>query len=269
MNTNYGMLKQITKLGILLMMGMSMSADAGLFGFGGTGWKEEVLLHDGSKIIVERTVKRHGRHEIGQRPPIGDQRVSFTMPGTNQRVIWKDEYSEDVSGANFNLMMLDIVQGTAYLLATPAGCLSYNKWGRPNPPYVIFKFQGSEWQRIPLQELPAEIKLPNLLHSSPDDVAERSAKGGVVPATVIREENDGYRQPEYKTILRETLPAARIKEMCEVMYPDGKGGWLGAGWFDQPTQESCLQFCARKGITAEFCKCNISKKGGINHDDNF
>jgi Ca2+-binding RTX toxin-like protein len=27
-----------------------MSAYAGLFGFGGTSWKEEVLLHDGSKL---------------------------------------------------------------------------------------------------------------------------------------------------------------------------------------------------------------------------
>lgn len=204
-----GRLRALNVIGLILTLGVSMSADAGLFGLGGTSWKEEVLLHDGRKIIVDRTAKRHGRHEIGQRPPIGDQSISFTMPGTKQRVVWKDEYSEDVSGANFNLMMLDIVQGTAYLLATPAGCLSYNKWGRPNPPYVVFKYQGSEWKRIPLEELPAEIKLPNMLHSSPDDVAEKSAKGGVVPTTVIREENDGYRQPEYKTILRE--PLARKK----------------------------------------------------------
>jgi hypothetical protein len=193
---------------------------------GKMSWKEEVLLHDGGKIIVERTVKRHGRHEIGQRPPIGDQSVSFTMPGTNQRVVWKDEYSEDVSGANFNLMMLDIVQGTPYLLTTPAGCLSYNKWGRPNPPYVIFKYQGSEWQRIPLQELPGEIKLPNMLHSSPDDVAEKSAREGVVPAAVIREENEGYRQPEFKAILRE--PLGSVERGCpELIYY--KGAWVGPG----------------------------------------
>lgn len=201
-------------LGILLMfLGGGMSACA----MGGTSWKEEVLLHDGSAIIVERTAKRHGRHEIGQRPPIGDQSVSFTMPKTNQRVVWKDEFSEDVNGANFNLMLLDMVQGTAYLLATPAGCLSYNKWGRPNPPYVIFKYQGGEWQRISLQELPAEIKRPNMLHASPDDVAEKSAKEGIVTATVIRKEKEEYRQPEYKTIVREALSRnARGMTSCPI-----------------------------------------------------
>jgi hypothetical protein len=49
-------LKQITKLGLILMMGASMSADAGWFGlFGGSEkWKEEVQLSDGRVIVVER-----------------------------------------------------------------------------------------------------------------------------------------------------------------------------------------------------------------------
>jgi hypothetical protein len=58
------MLKRIATLGLLLMMGMSMSAEAGLLGFGGTSWKEEVLLHDGQKLIVERSQTRGGNHEI-------------------------------------------------------------------------------------------------------------------------------------------------------------------------------------------------------------
>jgi hypothetical protein len=61
MRTPHGMLKHITKLGLILMMGVSMSACAGLFGMGGTSWKEEVLLHDGSKIIVERSQSYGGR----------------------------------------------------------------------------------------------------------------------------------------------------------------------------------------------------------------
>lgn len=240
----------------LTILGGSMNACA----MGGTSWKEEVLLHDGSTIIVERTAKRHGRHEIGQRPPIGDQSLSFTMPGTNQRVVWKDEFSEDVNGANFNLMLLDIVQGTAYLLATPAGCLSYNKWGRPNPPYVVFKYQGSEWQRIPLQALPGEIKQPNMLHASPDDVAEKSAREGVVPAAVIREENEGYRQPDFKTIVREAVP--NYGRSCGEMVYDGNGGWIGIGWFsEQPSKEACLKYCEHQKVGAQYCPCATLFKG--------
>lgn len=190
----------------LVILGGGMNACA----MSGASWKEEVLLHDGSKIIVERTAKRQGRHEIGQRPPIGEQSISFTMPRTHQRITWEDEYGEDVGGANFNLMMLDIVQGTPYLVVTPSGCLAYNKWDRPNPPYVIFKYQGNAWQRITLQELPIELKSPNMLNSSPDDVAEKRAKAGVVSAAVIQEENSGFRQPEYKTILRETLTESAL-----------------------------------------------------------
>lgn len=215
--------RQVAGLGLLLAIAATMSACAGFLG--GTSWKEEVLLHDGQTLIIERTAKRHGRREIGQRPPIGDQSVAFEIPGNKQRVAWKDEYSEDVGGANFNLMVLDIVRGTPYLIATPAGCLSYNKWGRPNPPYVIFKYSGGEWRRITLQELPVEIKQPNLLQASPDEVAEKRARAGVVPAAIVRGEREGYKQPEYKTILREALSRERINQMCMemVLY---KGTWV-------------------------------------------
>lgn len=205
MSIDNGYIKQLAKLGLLLMMGMSLSAGARFLGFGGTSWKEEVLLHDGSKVIVKRSIERGGRHEIGQRGGATNETLSFTMPSTNQAVTWEDKFSEDIGSSNFNLLMLEILDGTAYLVATPMGCLSYNKWGRPNPPYVIFKYQGKEWQRITVQELPAELKTPNLVISSPDDAAEK-ASHGVVSVETIRNLNSTARQPEYKTILREPLP---------------------------------------------------------------
>jgi hypothetical protein len=42
----------------LMILGGGMSACA--TGGSGTSWKEEVLLHDGGKIVVERSVARHG-----------------------------------------------------------------------------------------------------------------------------------------------------------------------------------------------------------------
>lgn len=206
----------------VLMMGVSMSA------FSSTAtWKEEVLLHDGSKIVVERTVERGGRHEIGQSPPIKEQSLTFTMPTTNQLVTWKDEYSEDVGGANFLAIQLEILKDTVYLVASPMGCQSYNKWGRPNPPYVVFKYQNKEWRRITLQELPTEFKNPNLVISSPDD-AVKQASQGLVSAEQVKELNTGFRQPEYQTILRDALSKERINAMCEelIYY---KGAWIGPG----------------------------------------
>ena len=194
-------LKQIAKFGLILMMGVSMSACAS----GGTAnWKEEVLLHDGSKIIVERTVERGGRHEIGQEPPIKEQSLSFILPSTNESVIWEDKFTEDVGGANFLPMQLEIRKDTAYLVAHPMGSLSYGKWGRPNPPYVVFKYQGKAWQRIMLQELPVEFRMPNLIFSSPDDEAKKTGQR-IVSVETIRKLYEGYKQPEYKTILRTPL----------------------------------------------------------------
>lgn len=224
MNDESRPLRAIRNIGFVFALAVSMSADAGLFGLGGTSWKEEVLLHDGSKIIVERSVERGGRHEIGQQQSIKEESLTFTLLTTNDRITWKNEFSKDVGFADFMPMLLDIFQGTAYVVSVPAGCISYNKWGRPNPPYVIFKYQGKAWQRITIQELPAEFKTPNLIISSPDNEVDRLGKSYITVA-MVQAANSRLTQPEYRTILREALPQARINEMCEerVLY---KGSWI-------------------------------------------
>lgn len=122
---------------VALIATFSLNASAAWFGFGGANWKEEVLLHDGRKIVVERHVERGGRHEIGQIPDYVEQSLSFTLPESGERVVWKDHFSEDIGSSSFLPMLVDIYQGVAYVAATNMGCLSYNKWGRPNPPYVV------------------------------------------------------------------------------------------------------------------------------------
>lgn len=174
----------------------------------GTSWKEEVLLHDGKKLVVERSVVRKGRSEPFQRPPIGEETLSFEHPVTQERIRWKDEYGDDVGMSNFGLLMLEIDPTTAYIVAEPRGCLSYNKWGRPNPPYVVFKYQRGDWKRIALQELPARFKTPNLIMSSPDDEAKQ-AGGRLITAEMVSRINTPVAawamQPQYKAILREPM----------------------------------------------------------------
>lgn len=224
MRTHKLWLKRVVKLGLILMVGVNMSAEAGFLGFGGTSWKEEVLLHDGSKIIVKRTVDRGGRHEIGQKPPIKEQNLTFTLPDANESITWKAEFSEDIGLADFQPLLLDIFHGAAYVVTTPVGCLSYNKWGRPNPPYVVFKYEGKEWKHISLQELPPEIVAPNIIFGSPDTHAEKLG-ASLIRVSQVQQINSNLRQPEYKTILREPLTKERINEMCMemILY---KGHWI-------------------------------------------
>ncbi|MDH5669554.1 MAG: hypothetical protein OEY86_16265 [Nitrospira sp.] len=219
-----GMLLTLAAISILFV-GLNSVAEAGLFGFGGDSWQEEVLLHDGSKILLDRMVKRGGRHEIGQKPPYKEQRLRFSMPGTTQIITWEDHLSEDLGSANFLPMALDIVDGTPYLVVYPMGCLSYNKWGRPNPPYVVFHYKDNEWTRIPLDQLPASITMLNMLFSEPDVQVER-LKTRTITTEMIKGVVQSYKQPEFKTILRVPVkPGTLGSTNCEerVLY---KGHWI-------------------------------------------
>lgn len=215
MNVRLEVLSLVVTVTFMVMGEMGLNAEAVSLGVGGETWKEEVLLHDGRTMIVDRSVERGGRHEIGQKPPYKEQRLSFTVPGTTQVITWEDHYSQDLGQANFLPMVVDISGATPYLVVYPMGCLSYNKWGRPNPPYVVFQYHGKEWKRIPLQELPAEITTPNVIFSMPDVEVQRRGKR-FITAEMIKDVIDGYKQPEFKTILREPL----VRERCP-QYPKG------------------------------------------------
>jgi hypothetical protein len=219
MNTSPRRWKTLTSVFFILTLGVTISACSN-----STSWKEEVLQHDGSKIIVERSLKRGGPHEIGSGGGSVYQSLTFLMPATLKKIVWEDKLSEDLNTASFNPMALNVVNNTVYVVASPAGCLSYNKWGRPNPPYVVFKYQDQDWNRIPLEQLPAVIKLPNLIISSPDDEAEKL--GWLVSAQAIQRLNGVAQIPQYLGILRESV--TNVAEDCGnlVFY---KGMWVGSG----------------------------------------
>ena len=224
----------------------------GFLGFGDTAsWKEEVLLHDGSKIIVERWQKHGGRHELGQRPGIAEHSITFTLPETKKAIKWKDEYSEDVGRSSLELLALDIINGTTYIVTKPVGMLAYNKWGRPNPPYVIFKLEGKVWKRISLAELPVEFKNINLVIVTMND-EEELVRQGVISAERVKEFNSSLTQEEYKTIIRTPL-----KTMNEPIMVPTKDGWYGIDWFsDQPNHEACLKACSRYWVKHGHCPCD-------------
>src|SRR5688500_8514580 len=101
MSNRHVLLRLCIIICLVLTLVVSMDANAGLFGLGDPSWKEEVLLHDGSKIIVERSQSYGGRHEIGQSSPIKEQSIAFTVPNTGTTIEFKSEYGEDIGRANF------------------------------------------------------------------------------------------------------------------------------------------------------------------------
>ncbi|WP_153305860.1 hypothetical protein [Desulfogranum mediterraneum] len=217
-------------------------------------WREEVLLHDGRKVLVERTADRGGRHEIGQRPPIKKQSLSFTLPSSKQSVSWKVEGAKDIGYADLSPIMLDIIGHTPFLVNRTVGCLAYNKWGRPNPPYMIFRYTNKTWQQIELEDLPLALKVPNMIISSPDLEAQRSGMNPV-SAEKIHELNKSLTQPEFQSVLREPLPQERIDWCVEKIRT--KGGWTSIYIFkSQPTYERCINACNFKEVLPGHCPCD-------------
>ncbi len=221
-------LKVFMTIGSTLTLGVSVSANAGPFGLGGDSWKEEVLLHDGQKIIVERSQTYRGRGEPGQSAPIGEHTIRFALPGSNQPITWISEYGEDLGRTNFNLLALHVLDGTPYVVASPNLCLAYNKWGRPNPPYVFFKYEADKWNRIPLEAFPAEFKTVNVVRGIRGRPGEELVRMGMVSAQKVALLNSNPRvQPEYKTILREPLKGNSGITSCEEMI-HYKCGWISS-----------------------------------------
>lgn len=176
----------------------------------GNTWTEEVMLHDGRKMIVQRSQSYGGRSEPGQSGPIGEHRISLKLPGSGQTVKWKSEYGPELGRTNFNLLAVHLLGGTPYIVASPNLCLSYNKWGRPNPPYVVFKYEQGKWQRIAFDALPTEFKTINVVLSIQKFQADELSAMGLISSEKVSELNRHLERPEDKTIVR--TPLAR--DLC-------------------------------------------------------
>ena len=155
------------------------------------------------------------------------------------------------------MLALHIIKLTPYIITTPRLCLSYNKWGRPNPPYVVFKYDGNAWQRINLSALPAEFKNINLVITTCGD-EETLVSQGVVSAELVKKLNGELTQPEYKTIVRTPMQGVG----CGVEVYDGTY-WYGLSGLDKlPSYEACVKVC---GTKAKYCPCKkifkIDSKG--------
>lgn len=249
--------KAIAVLALIATFGLT--ACAGLPGTGHTmGWKEEVKLHDGQIVVVERFYNLGGYPAIEShnRSPL-DETLTFTLPGSGKAIVWKTEFNNSPEPNSLGPLLLDVVDGIPYLATGPAGCIAYNKWGRPNPPYVLFKYVDETWQRIPLEAFPPVLVHSNLM-SWPDS---RLLKSYYSLEQVKGQMQGRNIAPEARSILRGALP--NVWKSCPAMISYGKsGGWIGLDWFsDQPSLDACLSFCNQKQISPETCPCNSIFKG--------
>lgn len=187
-------------------------------------WKEEVLLHDGKKIIVERTdiYDSSMNHEIGQGPPLAEHKTTFMIPGSSQTVTWKSDYRPKSDPDSLQLLALDFLDSVPYVATLAARCAAYDKWERPNPPYIFFKYVDG-WRHISLQEFPAKFQINVIVVRRKKDkpkIFEADKKFGYVPAQTVEAINkEPGRSKHSYTLFRE--PIDLFMKCPEPTGPDG------------------------------------------------
>ena len=179
--------------------------------------------------LSHRFYNLYGGYDTQQGAVI-DETVTFNLPN-GKSIVWKSNYSDSVPEPNgLSHFHFDMINGVPYLATYPAGCVAYNKWGRPNPPQVLFKYMDNQWQRITLAELPPELinAQAKLIIGNPD----RSLLKPFYDVTAVNAKNAPISTPEYKTILGKPVKGGGGVTSCEVIVRY-KCGWGEPGEFNR------------------------------------
>lgn len=110
-------------------------------------WKEEVRLHDGRVIMVERWAKRQWMGELGHRGlPLWSE-IRAKNPNTGAEISWYEDAGSDA-------YVFDFIGDKAYLAARVSFYQPCKKYHFPKRDFVFFRFDGI-WKQISLEEFPA------------------------------------------------------------------------------------------------------------------
>jgi len=182
-------------------------------------WKEEVRLHDGRLIVVERSRKMSGPREPFRSATVGKWTLAFENPDKPGKKI-----SLDVHGGA-DPMLLGFVQGVPYVAIQPGRGDARYFYNCPYPPYIFFRYDG-EWRRIELREFPKELVARNLPNDIPEYEA-RSRKWGIITSLEM--------QKLLEIVKRENSVGIIRPNGDETIYDCNRPGALHAGGAAQPT----------------------------------
>jgi hypothetical protein len=159
-------------------------------------WKQEVPLHDGRVVVLDRL------STIGAKDPFlgnlrmeTEQTLAFTHPDTGQRIEWK-------LPKGLQPYMLDFEGGVPYYVFYAHTVGDYNNWNCPNPPYMVFKYTDEQWRQIAFAELPAPFINRNLFEMAKSN--EPYIVNGIATQESLHQ-YIGTKHPDRKIIGREKV----------------------------------------------------------------
>ena len=158
----------VMSFGFLITLSTFMLDACGAFGTVSRHWEEEVKLHDGRKIVVDRVVEVE--RCCGENFKNGDtisQKIIFRSE--SGRIVWEDDIAP---------IIFDIVGTTYYVVADPMSMDECIKHSDPNPPFIFYKYKNGKWEQIKNSEFPDGFQT-NLLA---DYWGDRTGKGEKISA---------------------------------------------------------------------------------------
>lgn len=152
--------RRISGIAVVSVLAAVLSACVSVRGNETLAWDEEVVLRSGERLSVHRAVTMWPRWEPVKGQYMGggikENTIAFDM--NRRRVEWIGDDSDTP-------YILEIVNGE------PVVVIPVNTWGPcykyafPQEGLVALRFRGGQWSRMPIAELPKDMKV-NLLGGS-------------------------------------------------------------------------------------------------------
>jgi hypothetical protein len=151
-------------------------------------WQEEVKLLDGRVIIVTQTRRLEENVER-------EAWLNFKLPEFGDKeILWHE---------NLDTMVLNVYQHKLYVVGVPGTVIEYRQYGRPEPPYIGYRYDNAQWARIPFGEIPAAIYGANMY---PENMALARLKH-----VTISDKDEIFRDDRWRPHQRRIDPSYRSK----------------------------------------------------------
>lgn len=123
-------------------------------------WTEDVRLPDGRIVTLTRYQEFKGPHELGDTPSESDYWFEFKHPDTGEVIRWQ-------SDRDLRTLALMMDGKVPILLTRPAFGISMRRYKCPNPPYLLFRFEGA-WKQVSVEQIPVKRLRVNMTFGASD-----------------------------------------------------------------------------------------------------
>jgi hypothetical protein len=123
-------------------------------------WMEEVKLNDDRTIVVEQKKRCQGAYTGGNYASCIAREAWLTLNQPEFRsepIVWHE---------SLDPMIVNVDGGRLYIVGTPPTEREYRLYGNPEPPYIGFVWDNSQWKKIPFKDIPIAIYDTNMLIES-------------------------------------------------------------------------------------------------------